>query len=155
VGTFVGPLIGGVVVAIAGPAWACVVVAVAALLSTVAVAGIHGAEDVAGDRRGRPGRGGFAPAAGVRALATHPAAALLVTDFIAQTFVRGLLITLIVVASIGLLGLGEGGIGLLNGAIGAGGLAGGLVALGLAGRSRLAPAFAVALALGGPPTADI
>jgi hypothetical protein len=39
--------------------------------------------------------------------------------------------------------------------MGAGGLAGGLLALGLAGRSRLAPAFAAALALWGLPIAVI
>src|SRR3990170_1326376 len=155
VGTFIGPLIGGLILAVAGPAWACAVVAVVGVLATVVVGGIHGAEDVYGDRD-RPERPtGFAPAAGLRALAAHPGAALLVADFFAQTFVRGLLITLVVVAAIGLLGLGEGGIGLLNGAMGAGGLAGGLVALGLAGRPRLALAFwGLPIAfIGGWPTA--
>ena len=155
VGTFIGPLIGGLILALAGPAWACAVVAVVGVLATVVVGGIHGAEDVYGDRDRPEGPTGFAPAAGLRALAAHPGAALLVADFFAQTFVRGLLLTLVVVAAIGLLGLGEGGIGLLNGAMGAGGLAGGLVALGLAGRPRLAPAFAVALAFWGLPIAFI
>ncbi len=155
VGTFVGPLVGGFVVALAGPAWACTVVALVGVLATVVVRGIHGTEDVSGDRGRYEGSTGFAPAAGIRALAAHRGAALLVADFFAQTFVRGLLITLIVVASIGLLGLGEAGIGLLNASIGAGGLAGGLLALGLAGRPRLAPAFAVALAFWGLPIAVI
>jgi MFS family permease len=93
--------------------------------------------------------------AGVRALQARPGAALVVVGFFAQTFVRGLLITLIVVASIELLGLGEAGIGLLSASIGAGGFAGALVALRLAGRPRLAPAFALALALWGLPIAII
>jgi len=155
VGTFVGPLIGGLVVALAGPAWACTAVALIGFLAVAVVGGIHGAGDLDRDHGRHKGTPEFAPAAGIRALAARPGAALLVADFFAQTFVRGLLITLIVVASIGLLGLGEGGIGLLNGAIGAGGLAGGLVALGLAGRPRLAPAFAVALAFWGLPIAVI
>jgi len=155
VGTFIGPLIGGFIVAFAGPAWACAAVALIGVLATVVVGGIHGAEDLHGVHGRHKGTAEFAPAAGIRALAAHPGAALLVADFLAQTFVRGLLITLVVVTSIGLLGLGEGGIGLLNGSMGAGGLAGGLVALGLAGRSRLAPAFAVALAFWGLPIAVI
>lgn len=155
VGTFVGPLLGGLVVALAGPTWACAVVALIGSLATAVLVGIHGADDLRGDHDRHQGTGEFGPAAGIRALAARPGAALLVADFIAQTFVRGLLTTLIVVASIGLLGLGEGGIGLLNGSMGAGGLAGGLVALSLAGRSRLAPAFAAALALWGLPIAVI
>jgi hypothetical protein len=163
VGTFVGPLLGGAVVALAGPGWACALVALVGFVAAGVVAGINTVADPASYRaehRAGPGDAHeaavrFAPLAGVRALAAHRGAALLVADFVAQTFVRGLLITLVVVASIGLLGLGEGGIGLLNGAMGAGGLAGGLLALGLAGRSRLAPAFAVALVFWGLPIAAI
>jgi Cyclic nucleotide-binding domain len=163
VGTFVGPLLGGAVVALAGPGWACAMVALIGLGTAGVVAGIRAVTDPADARAGSgPGSGNghraavrFDPGAGVRALRAHPGAALIVGDFFAQTFVRGLLITLVVVASIGILRLGEGGIGLLNGAMGAGGLAGGLLALGLAGRSRLAPAFAVALALWGLPIAVI
>jgi len=153
--TFAGPLVGGLVVALAGPAWACALVAGAALGTTVVVAGIRGVEGAAGDRVRPVDASRFAPTAGIRALRAHRAAALLVADFFAQTVVRGLLTTLIVVASIGLLGLGEGGIGLLSGSMGAGGLAGGVLALGLAGRSRLAPAFATALVLWGLPIAII
>jgi hypothetical protein len=58
--------------------------------------------------------------------------------------VRGLLITLIV-ASIELLGMGDSGVGLLNAAIGLGGLVGAIGALGLAGGSRLTSVFAIAL----------
>ena len=155
VGTFVGPLLGGLLVALAGPAWACAAVAIAAGFSTAVVAGIRGVEDASREHPRDPGPRPVGPLAGLRALAEHRGAALLVGDFFAQTFVRGLLITLTVVASINLLGLGEGGIGALNGAMGAGGLAGGLFALSLAGRSRLAPALAVGLVLWGLPIAAI
>lgn len=183
VGTFAGPLVGGLLVALAGPAWSFAFVALVAASATVAVGAIRGSADPHADvgedeerggeraggapaRGGEPARGGaparggegaagFGPVAALRVLAARPGAAVLVADFTAQTFVRGLLMTLIVVASVGFLGLGEGGIGLLNGAIGAGGLAGGLLALGLAGRSRLGPAFAVALAMWGLPIAVI
>jgi hypothetical protein len=72
-------------------------------------------------------------------------------DFVAQIFVRGLLITLIVVASIELLDMGDGGVGLLNAAIGLGGLAGAIGALGLAGGSRLTTVFSLALVGWGLP----
>jgi hypothetical protein len=63
------------------------------------------------------------------------------------------LTTLIVVASIELLGLGEGGVGALNAAIGAGGFIGAAGALGLAGRSRLVPIYVLALSGWGIPIA--
>jgi hypothetical protein len=155
IGTFIGPLLGGLLIALADPAWTCLAAGFIAASATGAVVGLRSAEggDQGMGRRQEPVE--FGPAAGIRALRSHPSAAVLVADFVAQTFVRGLLTTLLVVASLELLGLGEGGIGLLNGSIGAGGLAGGLVALALAGRSRLAPAFAVALAFWGLPIAVI
>jgi hypothetical protein len=73
------------------------------------------------------------------------------SDFVAQVFVRGVLIALTVAVSIELLDLGEGGVGLLNAAVGLGGLVGALGALGLAGGARLATVFAVALATWGLP----
>jgi MFS family permease len=70
-----------------------------------------------------------------------------------QTFVRGLLTVLTVVAAIELLGMGDPGVGALNAAIGLGGLAGAIAAITLAGRRRLGPPFAVALAGWGAPIA--
>jgi hypothetical protein len=75
--------------------------------------------------------------------------------FGAQSAVRGLLTTLIVVVAIELLALGEAGVGALSGALGVGGLAGAIAALALAGRRSLAPAFAVALAGWGLPIAVV
>ena len=57
----------------------------------------------------------------------------------------------IVVASIDLLGLGEGGVGYLNAAIGVGAFVGAVVALTLTGAKRLSPAFIAGLALPGLP----
>ena len=76
-------------------------------------------------------------------------------DFGGQVFVRGMLTTLIVVASIELLDLGDSGVGLLNAAVGLGGLVGAIGAVGLTGVSRLAAAFSVALAMWGLPIAVI
>ena len=60
---------------------------------------------------------------------------------------RGVFIALTVAISIELLDLGEGGVGLLNSAVGLGGLVGALGALGLAGGARLGTVFVVALAV--------
>jgi hypothetical protein len=68
-----------------------------------------------------------------------------------QTFVRGVLLTLIVVSSIELLGLGDAGVGLLSAALGLGGLMGALGALGIDGGAGLARVFMIALAGWGLP----
>jgi hypothetical protein len=86
-----------------------------------------------------------------RVLRRYPGAALIMGAFVAQIFVRGLLITLIVVASIELLDMGDTGVGLLNAAIGLGGLVGALGALGLVGARRLTTVFGIALAGWGLP----
>ena len=86
-----------------------------------------------------------------RLVRRYPAPAILIGDFVAQTFVRGLLITLIVVASIELLDMGNTGVGFLNAAIGLGGLVGAVAALGLRGGSRLGKVCLVALACWGLP----
>ena len=68
-----------------------------------------------------------------------------------QPFVRGALTVLIVVASIELLGLGDPGVGLLNAAIGLGGIVGSVGTILLVGRHRLALVFLLALVVWGLP----
>ena len=80
---------------------------------------------------------------------------LLTGLYTAQTLVAGALQVLIVVIAFDLLGTGEGGIGYLNAAVGAGGLVGGFVALVLATRKRLASDFGLGVALFGVPLALI
>ena len=77
----------------------------------------------------------------------------MVLDLGAQTFVRGLLTVLVVIAAVELLPLGEPGVGTLNAMLGLGGLLGAMVAVLLAGRERLGPAFLLALAGWGLPIA--
>lgn len=91
--------------------------------------------------------------AGFGVLAREPQPRLIVSLFGAQTFVRGLLNVLIVVLAVELLGLGGSGVGTLHAAAGIGGLIGGVVALGLAGRRRLAGPLGLGLLLWGPPIA--
>ncbi len=152
IGTFVGPLLAGVVVAGTSSVAASLLVAVTFAGAAAAVTGIR--FERAADARGGVGTDRatrFRIADAPRVLRRYPGASLVAGDFVAQTFVRGLLVTLIVVSAIELLGMGDTGVGLLNAAIGLGGLAGALGALGLRGGSGLARVFVVALAGWGLP----
>ena len=91
--------------------------------------------------------------AGFRTLAQEPRPRLIISLFAAQTFVRGLLNVLLVATSLKFLRSGDSGVGFLNAAFGGGGLLGGLAALGLVGRRRLAGPFGAGLVLWGAPIA--
>jgi MFS family permease len=151
-GTFLGPLLAGLVIAGTGSVAASLLVAVAFGAAAIAVVGLR--FERAADARGgadtdRAPR--FRISDAPRVLARYPGATIVAGDFVAQTFVRGLLITLVVVTALQLLGLGDGGVGLLNAAIGLGGLIGALGAAGLSGGPRLTRVFTLALAGWGVP----
>ena len=155
-GTFAGPLIAGVLIAWTGSVPASLLVAAGFAGAAAAVTGLRFERDA--DARGGVSADPsvrFRLADAPRVLRRYPGAALIMGAFIAQIFVRGLLITLIVVASIELLDMGDTGVGLLNAAIGLGGLVGALGALGLVGARRLTTVFGVALAGWGLPLAII
>ncbi len=76
-------------------------------------------------------------AGGARAAIRLPGPRLVLIGFGLQTFIRGMLTVIIVVAAIEILGMGEPGVGTLNAALGLGGLAGAFGAITLAGRERL------------------
>ena len=151
-GTFAGPLLAGILVASTGSVEASVLIAAVFAGAAAAVTGVRfeGEADA---------RGGASAAGGARVriadapavLRRYPTATLVMGDFVAQVFVRGVFIALTVAISIELLDLGEGGVGLLNSAVGLGGLVGALGALGLAGGARLGTVFVVALAVWGLP----
>ena len=130
-GTFVGPLLAGLVVAGTGSVAASLLVAVTFAGAAAAVTGIRfeRAADARGGGEEQAARLRLADA--LRVLRRYPGATLVAGDFVVQTFVRGLLVTLIVVSAIEVLSMGDSGIGLLNAAIGFGGLVGALGALGL------------------------
>jgi len=142
----------GLLVAATGSTAASLLIAAAFAGAAAAATGIsfERAEDARGgigaDRSSR-----FRLADAPHVLRRYPHAALLIGNFVVQVFVRGLLITLIVVASIELLDMGDTGIGLLNAAIGLGGLVGALAALGLGGGKHLARVCMIALACWGLP----
>jgi MFS family permease len=149
-GTLLGPLIAGVLVALAdaglvfGVGAGALVVA-AMLLARVRVEGridLPGGAD-RGSRR-------HALAAGFRAIARTPRTRLVVGLTVAQTFVRGCLNVLIVVAAFRVLDGGGEAVGYLTAAIGVGGLIGAIGAMTLGGR-RLAVSFGLALLFWGVP----
>ena len=153
IGALVGPAVGAALLVVGGQALVAVVAAGGLALAALAMSRI----DVAVTERpiddtGRGAASLLATASqGLKALADLPAPRLVIISFGAQVFVRGMLTVLLVVLAVSTLGLGPPGVGTLNAAIGAGGLVGAVLAMGLVGRSRLSPAFALGLVGWGLP----
>jgi hypothetical protein len=149
------PLLAGILLATTGSVSASILVAGTFAGAAAALTGIRFERSV--DARGgvepesRRPRISEAPAV----LRRYPTALVVTSDFAIQSLVRGLLVTLIVVGSIELLGMGDSGVGLLTAAIGIGGLAGALGALALKGGRGLGRVFVFALAAWGIPLAVI
>lgn len=152
VGSFVGPALGGLLLAVSSPGAVFAATAVTFVWSAALVLGIK-REPVKAER----GTLGIATEAlaGFRAIASQARLRLVVALYGAQTLVAGALNVLIVVAAFDLLHLGKSGPGLLNSAVGVGGLAGAVVALTLVGRRRLGADFGLGLVLWGIPIALI
>ncbi len=155
VGTFVGPVVGGVLAARYGVDVAVAVAAGVYVVCAALVSGIHRAGDVTHARRGAERSTVGELLGGVRTLREEPHPRLIVLLFASQTMVRGVLNVLLVVAAFELMDTGEAGVGWLNAALGAGGLLGGLTAVSLVRRRRLAGVFGGALVLWGAPIALI
>src|SRR4029079_8459396 len=134
-GTFIGPLLAGILLATTGSVSASILVAATFAGAAAALTGVRFERSV-------DARGGIEPESkrpriseAPSVLRRYPTALVVTSDFAIQSLVRGLLVTLTVVGSIELLGMGDSGVGLLTAAIGIGGLAGALGALGLKGGS--------------------
>jgi MFS family permease len=150
---FVGPAIGGVMLALTGTT--ATFVGGAVLLAAAAAI-------VALVRTDAPARvtaegGGIAAevVAGVRAIGSDRQMRLVVTLYSLQTVVAGTMNVLEVVIAIRVLHLGNAGVGWVIAVQGVGGLLGSAAALSLAGSSRLGRAFAVSVAAWGAPLAVI
>jgi MFS family permease len=150
-GMLAGPLLAGVLVSLADPGLVFLVSAAALLVAAGLLARVRpeGRIQLTAAGRGDDARelllGGF------RAV-NHPKPRLIVGLFFAQTFVRGCLNVLIVVFVFRVLDTGDGTVGYLLAAIGAGGLVGAFGAMTLEGR-RLAVPLGVALVFWGLPIA--
>jgi MFS family permease len=149
VGIFVGPALGGVLVAATNVELTLLVCAgmfawSAALVSLVPEPERERAE---GEREGLIGEG----VAGFAAIAADRRLLLLSGLFAAQTFVDGALGVLVVVLAFDVLDTGAAGVGFLNSASGIGGILGALVAAALVARARLGTDFGFGLVLWGAP----
>ena len=152
-GTLIGPLIGGVLVAAGDPGVVFAVAAGASALAVIALARTRTEGEQV--RRREVGSGLFKEAfAGFGVLVRDRDAGLVVLLAGAQTLVRGGLNVLIVVAALGTLHMGNAGVGVLMAAIGAGGFFGSVIAMNLVGR-RLAVPIGIGLILWGLPIAAI
>jgi MFS family permease len=149
VGSFAGPAIGGLLLAATSAGVVFAVTAGAFVWSALNVVRIPASpptrEEGAEEALHREALAGF------RAIFGVPSLRLVVGLYSAQTLVAGALNVLVVVAALELLDLGRSGPGLLNSAIGIGGLLGAGVALGLVGLRGLGTAFAFGLVLWGLP----
>ena len=153
VGIFMGPAIGGIMLALTGTDAVFAASAVAFLLSALLLAGVKPEREPAR----APLKTGLLREsfAGFSTIAHDSRLRLIVGLYGAQTLVAGALNVLIVVMALELLDMGDAGIGFLNSAVGVGGLLGGFAALALLSRNKLASDFAVGLVLWGVPIALI
>jgi MFS family permease len=149
-GYFVGPALGGVVLAVSNVQTVFILTAAAFLWSAamLALIRLRAPDPVAEAVRGSWQHEALA---GFRTIWRDGRLRLIIGLFAAQTLVYGAFVVLTAVASIQLLGLGSPGIGYLNAALGVGGLIGGVLAVGLVGLRRLGLTFGLALILWGTP----
>ncbi len=152
IGTFIGPALGGILLAATSPEVVFGVNGLTFVWSALMVAGIR---RVAHEPAEPAERGSFRRevGAGFRTFAVERDLRLIVVLYGAQTIVAGAFTVLMVVASLELLDMGEAGFGFLNSAVGIGGFVGAALALALAMRGRLATDFALGVALYGGPLA--
>jgi hypothetical protein len=146
--------VAGLLLAAGQPAVAAGAVAAAFLVTALIVVGLrfeHSMDAVGGNRDAR----GTGFIEGVRVLRRRKVLRWSMLGVYGQVVTRGLLNPLLVVASIELLGLGEGGVGLLTAALGLGGLVGAVFALAAGRPDRLILNQSAALAYWGAPIAVI
>jgi MFS family permease len=153
VGVFLGPALGGVLLATTSIP-VVFFVAAGTLVWSAALVGRMQVVPAAEQPTARADGMADELLAGFRVIGVDGRLRLLVGLFSAQTLVGGILNVLLVIVALEMLAMGEAGVGYLNSAVGVGGLLGALVALGLASR-RLAPGFALGLLLWGLPIALI
>jgi MFS family permease len=142
VGMFAGPALGGVLLALSGPA--AVFAFNGALLVWSAIFVLQIPRDEPPERSERPR---FLPelTAGFTAVLRRPALRVIVGLTGAQTLTSGALEVLLVVLALQLIHTGNAGVGWLNAAIGIGSIVGAFVVAVIAARRRLATGFALGI----------
>jgi MFS family permease len=146
-GYFIGPALGGVVLAVSNVETVFAFTAVTFLWSALMLALITlERPEAKQEDEARPDWRTEA-LAGFRTIAGDSRLRLLAGLFAGQTLIYGAFVVLTAVAAIRLLGLGSPGVGYLNSALGVGGLVGGIAGVSLVGVRRLALMFGIALVL--------
>ena len=146
--TLAGPVVAAVLLAASGPASVFAACSVASLLAGLVVVALpYDAPPRAETARG----GGREMLQGFMAIAADRGLGLITALGVVQTFTRGCLTVFTVVVAIDLLDTGDPGVGVLNAAVGAGGVVGSIFAFGLVRRGGLASWFGVGIALFGAP----
>ena len=146
--TLGGPAVAAVLLAGSGPAMVFAACAAGSLFAGLVVVALpYDAPPRAETARG----GGREMLQGLTTIAADRRLRLITVLGVVQTFTRGCLTVFAVVVAIDLLDTGDPGVGVLNAAVGAGGLLGSLFAFRLARRGGLASWFGVGIALLGAP----
>ena len=146
VGTFVGPALGGLLLAVASVGWVFVADALTLVWSAIFVVQLRSPREEVTAPRERSSA--FREmSAGFSALGAEREARVIVFLYFCQTVVAGALRVLIVVTALDLLDVGNAGLGFLNAAMGVGGIIGVAIAFALIGRRRLASDFGLGLFL--------
>lgn len=146
VAALVGPVLAGVVLAVADPPWAIAASAVCLLLATLSLRRLSVPEDRRTAGTAHPRHLLRDAVAGGVALARIGKPAGMVTIAFAQTVVRGALLVLLIVLALDTLELGDDSIGWLNAAIGFGGVVGAAAAARLVRMTTLGRCFLVGAA---------
>jgi MFS family permease len=150
--TLGGPLVAAVLLAASGPATVFAACSAASLLAGLVVVALPYDAPPRAETARTGSRGmhrGFTTIAADRSLG------LITALGVVQTFTRGCLTVFTVVVAIDLLDTGDPGVGLLNAAVGAGGLLGSIMAFRLVRRGGLGTWFGAGIALFGAPLAVI
>ncbi len=150
-GSFLGPALGGVLLAVSGTGEVFVVMSVCFLWSASFVVRIRPEQASVVEPEGREGDGLRGLVEGFRAIVHEPRLRLLMGLYGAQAVVAGALGVLVVVTALDLLELGSSGVGFLESASGIGSLLGAGLALALVARKKLAADFGLGIVLWGLP----
>ena len=148
--TLGGPLLAAVILAASGPAAVFAACSAASLLAGLVVVALP--YDAPPRAEAAVG-GGREIVRGFTTIAADRRLGLITLLGVVQTFTRGCLTVFAVVVAIDLLDLGNPGVGVLNAAVGAGGVLGSIFAFAVVRRGGLAGWFGVGIALFGAPLA--
>jgi MFS family permease len=151
VGAFVGPFIAGLLMAINQHGLVAELAAATFLVTALISAGLrfeHAADASGGGPRTR---GGARLRDGIRQVIHRPLLHWTMLGTFGQVVTRGLMSALVVAASIELLRMGQGGLGLLSAALGLGGLVGAIFAMASRRSERLIRTMLVGLIFWGVP----